>query len=460
MSTYHDRSKLTRRDFMRLTGGSALALGAVPWLTTCGDPSGPGGQNPLRIPPEVSPGGLVLTPQPGSVDLGGGATSPAFGYNGSFPGPTIKARQGDNLSIRLQNSLAQPTTIHWHGMIVPSAADGHPQQAVQPAGSYTYQFSIAQRACMNWYHPHPHMLTGEQIYKGLAGAFIIRDAEEDALGLPSGAHELPLILRDAKLDASGNLQFGSATTIFMGDFPLVNGVRDAGIDVEATRYRLRILNGANARVFRLTLSNSQPMTLIGNDGGLLASATQQSILDLGPAERLDLLVDFSSLNVNDTVTLRDSTGNFDLLKFIVTARGSSPGALPQALSTITPLANPVTTRSFSFNGANAVNGITFDMNRVDFQVPFGDVELWRFSTNSNAPHPIHVHGGLFQVQTRTGGRGQVFPWERGWKDTVLMQDAETVEVLIKFETYRGLYILHCHRLDHEDGGMMLNFEVV
>ena len=107
-----------------------------------------------------------------------------------------------------------------------------------------------------------------------------------------------------------------------------------------------------------------------------------------------------------------------------------------------------------------INGLEYDMNRIDFQVPFGQTERWRFTTNGNAPHPVHVHGASFQVQSRSGGRGTVFPWERGWKDTVLLQDQETVEVLIRFDGYRGLYLMHCHKLEHEDMGMMSNFEVV
>jgi FtsP/CotA-like multicopper oxidase with cupredoxin domain len=107
-----------------------------------------------------------------------------------------------------------------------------------------------------------------------------------------------------------------------------------------------------------------------------------------------------------------------------------------------------------------INGLEYDINRIDFQVPFGQTELWRFTTNGNAPHPVHVHGASFQVQSRTKGRGTVFPWERGWKDTVLLQDQETVEVLIRFDQYRDLYLIHCHKLEHEDMGMMSNFEVV
>jgi FtsP/CotA-like multicopper oxidase with cupredoxin domain len=134
--------------------------------------------------------------------------------------------------------------------------------------------------------------------------------------------------------------------------------------------------------------------------------------------------------------------------------------IPTALSTISPLSNPVRTRVFAFEGMSRINGLEYDHNRIDFEVPFGQTELWRFETAGNAPHPVHVHGASFQVVSRSGGRGVLFPWERGWKDTVLLLDGETVEVLIRFDGFRGLYLLHCHKLEHEDMGMMSNFQVV
>jgi blue copper oxidase len=134
--------------------------------------------------------------------------------------------------------------------------------------------------------------------------------------------------------------------------------------------------------------------------------------------------------------------------------------LPSTLSSITALSGPVATRTFSFDGMSKINGLEYALNRIDFKVPFGQVERWRFTTSGNAPHPVHVHGASFQVVSRTGGRGKLFPWERGWKDTVLLNDRETVEILIRFDAYRGLYLLHCHKLEHEDMGMMSNFEVI
>jgi FtsP/CotA-like multicopper oxidase with cupredoxin domain len=222
-----------------------------------------------------------------------------------------------------------------------------------------------------------------------------------------------------------------------------------------------VLNGANARIFRLALSNGAPFTIIGNDGGLLETAETAGQIEFGPGERLDLLVDFRGLSVGTKVMLRDVNAGWDLLEFNVARQVSVGGSIPTGtLSAISELSNPVRTRDFSFDGMTRINGLEYDLNRIDFQVPFDEIELWRFTTNGNAPHPVHVHGASFQVQSRSGGRGIVFPWEGGWKDTVLLLDGETVEVFIRFEDYRGLYLVHCHKLEHEDHGMMSNFEVV
>jgi FtsP/CotA-like multicopper oxidase with cupredoxin domain len=304
------------------------------------------------------------------------------------------------------------------------------------------------------------MLTGEQVALGLAGAFIINDAVEDALNLPGGSHEMPLVVRDTTFDRTGNIQYKPRSGGFLGDVPLVNGTRDPYLEVDTAVYRFRVLGGANARIFRLTLSNGAAFRLIGNDGGLLESATNVTTTDLAPGERLDLLVDFRGLPIGTKVMLRDSLAGWDLLEFRVTRAVSDATVLPTALSTIAKLANPVRTRSFSFDGMTKINGLEYDMNRIDFRVPFGDVERWTFRTNGNAPHPVHIHGASFQVVSRTGGRNRTFPWETGWKDTVLLNDRETVEVLIRFDSYRGLYLMHCHKLEHEDMGMMSNFEVV
>jgi len=460
-------SRLTRRAFLRATAVSAAALvvGSVPASLAAGGGGGGGGKGtvtryPLQIPPTVvSPSNYILNAAPGTADLGGGKFSSVLAYNGFFPGPTFRANTGDTASIHFTNGLSEATTIHWHGMIVPTDADGQPQGLVAPGASYLYQFPIIQRACLNWYHPHPHMATGKQVVLGLAGAFIVNDTEEAALGLPSGAYEVPLIVRDANFDRAGNLIYNPTSSGYLAKNPMVNGTRDPYLNVDTALYRFRVLNGASARLFKIALNNGAPFTLIGNDGGLLETAVQVSQIEFSPGERFDLLVDFRGLSVGTKVMLQDLNAGWNLLEFNVTQGVTDNYAIPTTLSTITKLSNPVTTRSFSFDGMTRINGKEYDLNRIDFQVPFSQTELWRFTTNGNAPHPVHIHGASFQVQSRTGGRGVLFPWERGWKDTVLLNDRETVGVLIRFDGYRGRYLIHCHKLEHEDQGMMSNFVV-
>jgi FtsP/CotA-like multicopper oxidase with cupredoxin domain len=417
-------------------------------------------RNPLRIPSTASASGLTLTAAPGKAGLGGTYESNALLYNGQFPGPSIIANSGSTATIHLVNGLTQPSITHWHGMVVDHEDDGHPLQAVGPGFSYDYEFPIAQRAALNWYHPHPHMHTGEQVYYGLAGAFIIRDEEEAALSLPSGAYEVPLIIRDASFDSSGNLRLGGKASGFFGTDSLVNGTRYPYLSVDKAIYRFRILNGSNARVFRLALSNNASFTLIGNDGGLLASAASAAEVTMAPAERIDIVVDLRQLDANSSVMLRCLDAGWDILELRGTGAVISGQSIPSGtLSSITPLVGPATvTRRFSFDGMTRINGLIYDMNRTDFTVKRDTVERWQFVTNGNAPHPVHVHGASFQIQSRAGGRRTTFPWESGWKDTVLLGDRETVEVLIRFDR-AGLYLIHCHQLAHEDQGMMSNFLV-
>jgi blue copper oxidase len=474
---------LNRRDFVRgvATASGALFAGGVlgscdskdshqhafpvePDLATGG--SGNTTRVPLRIPSVVAPVGLALTAAAGVANVLPGKSTPAMLYNGAFPGPTLLARKGDRVSVNYTNGLSEQSITHWHGMLVDHANDGHPQQVVGTGGTHAYDFTINQRAALNWYHPHPHMLTGGQVYRGLAGAFVVRDEVDtglggNPLGLPTGTHEVPLVIRDASFDSSGGLQFSSKSSGFFGNTPLVNGTYNPFLSVDKAIYRFRILNGCNARIWRLALNNGAPFYLIGTDGGLLTQTVALTEISIGSGERLDVLVDFRTLGAGQTVMLRCLDAGWDLLQFVgnggVVTLGSD---IPTSLTPIAALGAPVRTRRFTFDGMTRLNGKTYDINAVEFTVPFGDVERWVFVTNGNGPHPVHVHGASFQVQIRTGGRGRVFDWERGWKDTVVVNDKETVEVLIQFVAYKGLYVIHCHQLGHEDGGMMANFEVV
>ena len=465
---------MKRRDFVSLVSaamGTSVVLSckksmvdteAASHLDIMAARGGGGGaviRYPLKFPSVVSPSGLTLDSKLATSDLGGGLISNVWAYNGQFPGPTIVANRGDQVSIQLQNHLPEQTITHWHGMIVNHENDGQPMHAIDPNAVFNYNYTIDQRASLNFYHPHPHMLTGKQVYLGQAGGFIIRDAEEEALNLPSGAYEVPLLLRDATLDKSNNLSYKPASGGMFGKIPLVNGTRSPYLNVERAVYRFRIVNGANSRIFALALSNNSAMRLIGNDGGLLAASVDLTRIDMANGERIDLLIDFRSYSNGTSLILRDLRSGWDLLEFRINST-SQTGSFPVTSSSIQQLTNPVTTRTFSFDAMSKINGREYGMDRIDWTVPFGQIERWIFKTNGNAPHPVHVHGASFQVISRTGGRNQLFPWESGWKDTVLLEDSETVEVLIRFDRFRGIYLLHCHKLEHEDMGMMANFEVV
>ncbi len=422
-------NRMSRRTFMYTAAASvgALALESIPLPAIAARGGGSGGtvtRYPLHVPPTVSPSGFTLTAAPATVNLASTESpslSSALAYNGFLPGPTFKANKGDSVYVPFANGLADETTVHWHGMLVATTQDGQPQDLVAPG---------------------------------------VNDTIEAALGLPAFQYEVPLIVRDANFDKAGNLIYNPRTTGFDGNTPLVNGTRNPYLDVERAVYRFRVLDGANARLFKLVLSNGMPFTLIGNDGGLLAAAVNVTEIEFSPGERLDLVVDFRGLP-GARVMLHDANSGWDLLEFRVANSTQITGTLPTGpLSTITLLSTPALTRYFSFDGMSKINGKEYDLNRIDFTVPYGQTERWVFTTSGNGPHPVHVHGASFQVQSRTGGRGKLFPWESGWKDTVLLQDHETIDVLIRFDQYKGRYLIHCHKLEHEDMGMMANFEVI
>ncbi len=442
------------------------------------------------------------------AEIAPGVRSPMMSLGDGPVAPTIRAQVGDRATITLTNALDEPTILHWHGLRPPESADGHPRLAITPGASYAYDFVLNERAGTYWYHPHPHMRTGAQVHLGMAGLFILTDAEEASLGLPSGDHELGIVLQDKRPGADGRVAYSAVGHDMMegllGSTAYVNGVRTPTVPVDATRYRMRVLGAGNARIFRLALSNDRPLQLIGTDGGLLESPTTLPWMDLATGERADLVIDFSGLAVGTRVRLVSlpfdnpfggmggmgrgrggmgmgmgmgggaaggasvvpQGGAMDLLEFEVrraTADVKGP-RVPARLSTL-PAVNVRAvsrTREFRFRSAmmqHTINGQMFEMERVDAVVPFGATERWVFINEGPFPHPVHMHAVQFRVMTREGGRGRVLPWETGFKDTVLVYPGERVSVVATFDRHRGRFLMHCHNLEHEDHGMMMNFAV-
>jgi blue copper oxidase len=483
---------VSRRAF--LAGGAGVvglaALGGigvlVPGMAEAKKGGGGGGggatANPLFIPPTVavsSGAAYALYAETTTLQLGGDRTSPGIGYRspqssptsalGTMPGPTFVTQLGDDVDITLHNQLHEDTTVHWHGMLVPTSEDGQPHEHVHMHASRQYRFDVInkQRPAFNWYHPHPHGHVSPQVAMGLAGGFVVADPTETSrLGLPvGGAYDVPLVIRDVQFDSRGDMQYKPNSNGYLGSVPLVNGTLNPYLTVRPALYRLRILNGAPARVFRLARADGASLVLVGNDGGLLGTApVALPEIELGPAERVELVVDLRTAPAGSRVVLRCLAAGWDLLELRVDGDPVANGGVwspTRQLSSIAALTRNQVDREFSFDGMSRINGLVYDMHRIDFQVPFDTVERWRFTTGGNAPHPVHIHGGHFQVVRRVGrgGRNRVLPWETGWKDTVLLNKGEEVEVLVRFDAFKGRYLMHCHQLEHEDSGMMMNFEV-
>ena len=226
----------------------------------------------------------------------------------SYLGPLIRLKKGQKVRINLRNKLAEPTVTHWHGLHVPANMDGHPMYVIDPGQTLVYEFEVLNRAGMNIYHPHPHEATAKQVYHGLAGALFVHDEEEAALGLPSGEFEIPIVIQDRLFDEQNQLIYArnmhDRMVGFYGDRILVNGRPNFQIDVASRAYRLRVLNGSTARIYKLGWDDGTPITVIGVDGGLLEQPEVKPYVMLAPGERLDVWADFSGRNEGSQLVMR------------------------------------------------------------------------------------------------------------------------------------------------------------
>ena len=415
------------------------------------------------------------------------ASTPVWTLGGTYPSPTLRIESGERLLVRLRNELPEPTNIHWHGLAVPADMDGHPADVVAPGAARDYGFDVAERAGTYWYHPHPDGRTGKQVYSGMAGFLLVGDAEERDLRLPSGRHELPLLIQDRRLRPDRSLTYNptmmDAASGMLGDVALVNGVADAALSVEASQYRLRLLNGCNARVLRIAFADRRPFLVIGTDGGLLERAVAANVIDLGPGERADLFVDFGREPPGAMLQLVSEGFRLPgmgmgmmgsapqglplrLLMLRVTLPATAQFAVPGRLAMLERLDAALVRRARTFaltmgmgmGMSFGINGRAFDPGRVDQMVPLGELELWEVHNETAEPHSFHVHGTGFQVLDRSGAPA-LPPQDGGWKDTVLLWPGERVRLLVRFTRHGGVYVAHCHNLEHEDAGMMLNLEV-
>jgi spore coat protein A len=465
-----------------------------------------------------------------------------WGYEGQYPGPTIEAMRDRPIEVRWENNLptghmllvdprlhgamapapAVRTVPHLHGSRTSSASDGLPERWFVPGQFALYSYSNKQRAATLWYHDHAVGITRLNIYAGLSAFYFLRDKQELSMNLPSGEFEIPLLLQDRTLDEKGQLVYSPTNEDgkklpggvwgpeFFGKLPVVNGAVYPYLEVEPRRYRLRFLNGANSRFFNLYLNLASHPTdnpslmmvhQIGSDGGLLASPVAMKNLLLGPAERADVIVDFSGLD-GKTVTLSNTAAVpypgwamlqslhaplNELMQFRVTRANSAANKVFSLPSTI-PLtrldpAQALVTRDFVLSerldpqGGSLgvrINDKGYDDPVTEFP-KLGSIEKWRFINMTDDAHPMHLHLVHFQILERQGfdygaflqGKLQLVGTPRppaaneaGWKDTAIVSPREVLTIIIPWEGYTGRYVYHCHMLEHEDNDMMRPFEVI
>ncbi|HKK10525.1 MAG TPA: multicopper oxidase family protein [Bacteroidales bacterium] len=441
----------------------------------------------------------------------------------TYLGPVIRVQRGQKIRVRFKNQLPNESVIHWHGLHIPPEMDGHPMHAISNGEQYIYEFEVNNRPGTYWFHPHPDKITGPQVYRGLAGMFIVEN-ENDAL--PSGKYDKPIIIQDRTFDTDNQLVYVENSRMarmrgFMGENILINGKINQQEEIEQATYRFRVLNGSNARIYKLAWSDGSDIIAIATDGGLLEQPVKKPYLMLAPGERVEIWKDFSGFNTGKKISLKSLSFNpgssmgmggmmdggmmnermsqtsaiengdeLTLMQFSTSSEKGPQKEIPSQLSHIETLAptkaiNQNNPRTFHFAFEHmewVINGETFEMNEVAEweKVKLNTTEIWEFVNGNDGggmgmmgnmmqmPHPVHIHGLQFQIIDRDVSGADPAAWQtvkngfldKGWQDTFLLLPGTKARVIMRFKDFTGTYIYHCHNLEHEDMGMMRNYEVL
>lgn len=462
-----------------------------------------------------------------------------WGYEGTLPGPTIEVEEGECTHIKWINELPNKhflpvdktlhgahegmpevrTVVHLHGAEVEPDSDGYPEawftnnfQKVGPCfKNKIYTYTNKQRPTALWYHDHAIGITRLNVYAGLAGMYFIRNEQERSLNLPSGIYEIPLVIQDKSFTDHGALfypatvdnppadyPYPSITPGVAGDTIIVNGKAWPYLEVEQRKYRFRILNGSNERFYRMSLSSGQQFIQIGSDGGLLHRPVRLDELTIAPAERMDVVIDFSGQEIGTKIVLKNTARTpFDfgqepdpdttglIMEFRVKERtGEDTSTVPQLLSTIKRMneCDAKCIRDITVDvGTDRFNRLLFMLGNHEFMDGItedpvvGETEIWRIINQGLGVHPVHIHQIQFQVLDRipfdrvaynlngqiryTGEPEPPAENERGWKDVVQAYPGYITRLIMRFGPYTGRYVYHCHILEHEDHDMMRPLEV-
>lgn len=443
----------------------------------------PAFNSPLPIPPlaesRVDDGTRVfsLTADEGQMEFTPGMTTPTWGFNGDYLGPTLRATRGEKVAVEVNNKLPETTTVHWHGMHLPAAMDGGPHQPIEPDGEWRASWRVDQPAATLWYHPHPHGDTEEHVMRGLSGMFILDDENTGAYGLPEqyGVDDIPLVVQDKKFTASGEFQLDAQGNEvgLLGNVILTNGAWGSVLDVTTELVRLRILNGSSARTYDFAFDDGREFSLVGTDGGLLEAPHSTDHVRLSPGERAEIVVGIEPGSETMLRSLPPDLGNvalpsayggtdeFDvlLLKAADVLRPSA--SLADRFAPIERFTESDADYERAFEVQNReINGLRMDMNRIDEVMQIDSTELWTVTNRDLFPHNWHVHDVQFQVLDIDGTPAP--PELLGWKDTIYLEPRRQYRIMMRFEDYVDddkPYMIHCHLLLHEDEGLMSQFVV-
>jgi FtsP/CotA-like multicopper oxidase with cupredoxin domain len=559
---------INRRKFLAAAGAGAAVTMIWPFFSSCDSrPS-------TTVKPELSEGfkpdvdlELTATQSKASILTGNktevwvfestllkGDKNTLQKLEGSYLGPIIKVRKGQKIRIRFKNNLPEETIVHWHGMHVPEQYDGHPQDVIGNGETYIYEYEIMNRAGTYWFHPHPHGRTGPQVYNGLAGLLLVTDEEEQQLNLPQREFDLPVVIQDRTFDENNQLvylnngQMGRMTG-FVGNRILINGSPEQTLSLKTgCKYRLRLLNGSNSRIYKLAWEDSSAVTVFGIDGSLLSTPKVLPYLMLGPAKRADVWLDLTNKPEGTELTMKNVSfplevmsggmmgdggmmmegaesdlpqgSEYPVFTVLANSSGSNDYTLPQQLarqnyidaSTARYLNAP---RQFTFAMGHmewTINGRTWETTEVadEETVKLGSTEVWELINGGSMmgndddgggmmdghgmmgdggmmggedgmmsgggvmgnmmqmPHPVHIHQVQFNILERDVDGMDPGLWDaikegfvdEGWHDTILLMPGMKAKVIMQFKDFKGLFVYHCHNLEHEDMGMMRNFKIV
>ena len=464
---------INRRHFLAGAGAAVLATGAprLAHATTTGQ----------RL--VADEGRTVLTTGRGSVP------ADTWSYGGSVPGPLLRYRRGERLDVTFENRLQEPSAVHWHGLRPPNGMDGAApltQAPVPPGETYRYDFDLDD-AGTYWYHTH--FRGWNQQDRGLYGVISV-----DEESPPAVDRDLLLVLDDWVLTRRGTLStdFGDmhewAHAGRLGNLATINNAADADVPVTAgERIRLRLVNVANAQIFALMFDGHDPVVIAEDGNPVTPWALGEKELLLGPGQRADLIVDAvgapSSRHTIRAYTLRDEV---NMGAFVYADREGGSGLAGTDIAPLETNARPSLNRAGArrlelrmeggaMGGMGrammggrmmgmrelmrnrriwAFNGVAGDMDAPLATLKRGETVIVDIINDTAFPHAMHLHGMHFREIARNGA-----PIEDGaWRDTSLMASDDRVEIAFVAET-PGRWMLHCHMIEHQAGGMMTFLEI-